>query len=193
MKLSRKGIYALRVLPHLAEAYGKAPLSVSQLADLEDVPAKYLEQILSTLRKQGLLVSERGKDGGYALRVPPEEISLGDIVRGVDGPLAPIPCASRTAPHNSLDCPYDFETCWLRQLMLRVRDNISAVLDQENLAEMTVDAGASAGTNGSNRAARRNKGGRGGGAGVTGCGRKTRGIQSGENGSVLRRRGRGRT
>jgi Rrf2 family protein len=136
MKLSNKGIYALRVLPHLARAYGSGPLSVAYLARAEGVPAKYLEQILSTLRRQGLLVSERGKDGGYSLRRPPSEITLGDVIRAVDGPLAPIPCASRTAPHSDPDCPYPFETCWLRMLMLRVRDNISEVLDSENLADM---------------------------------------------------------
>ena len=140
MKLSRKGVYALRVLPHLAKSFGNAPISVTQLCEKEKVPPKYLEQILSTLRKSGLLVSERGKDGGYALRKPPEEITLGDIIRAVDGPLAPIPCASRTAPHADPGCPYPFDTCWLRALMLRVRDNISAVLDQENLAEMTAEA-----------------------------------------------------
>ncbi len=140
MKLSKKGQYALRVLRHLAENFGDKPLSVSHLAKIENVPYKYLEQILSTLRKQGLLVSAHGKDGGYALRRHPSKITLGDIIRAVDGPLAPIPCASRTAPHQTCDCPYPFETCWLRQVMLRVRDNISAVLDQETLEQMTLDA-----------------------------------------------------
>jgi Rrf2 family protein len=137
MKLSKKSIYALRVLPHLARAYGQSRLSVTELARLERVPGKYLEQILTTLRKQGILVSEHGKDGGYILRRPPERISLGDVIRALDGPLAPIPCASRSAPHTDPDCPYPFESCWLRKLMVRVRDNISAVLDQESLAEMT--------------------------------------------------------
>ena len=140
MKLSKKGLYALRVLRHLAEFYGQNPISVSHLAEMEGVPGKYLEQILSTLRKQGLLISTHGKDGGYTLRKKPEDITLGEIVRAVDGPLAPIPCASRSAPHACNDCPYTFETCWLRQVMLRVRDNISAVLDQESLAQMMNDA-----------------------------------------------------
>jgi Rrf2 family protein len=82
------------------------------------------------------VVSERGRDGGYRLRLPPDQITLGDIIRAVDGPLAPIPCASRTAPHEDPECPHPFEDCWLRHLMLRVRDNISAVLDRENLAEI---------------------------------------------------------
>ncbi len=140
MKLSRKGVYALRVLPHLARSYGGQPISVAELARIEDVPPKYLEQILTILRKQGLLVSERGKDGGYSLRKRPEEITLGDVIRALDGPLAPIPCASRTAPHNHPECPHPPETCWLRHLMLRVRDNISAVLDGENLAQMAQEA-----------------------------------------------------
>jgi len=140
MKLSKKGVYALRVLRHLADNYGQDPLSVSHLARIEQVPQKYLEQILSTLRKQGLLVSVHGKDGGYSLRLPPDKVTLGDIVRAVDGPLAPIPCASRTAPHTDPECPYPFDTCWLRMLMLRVRDNISAILDQETLAEMVLAA-----------------------------------------------------
>ena len=140
MKLSKKSIYGLRVLQHLALAYGERPLSAAHLAKEEGVSAGYLEQVLGTLRKAGFLVSERGKEGGYSLRVAPEEITLGDIVRAIDGPLAPIPCASRTAPHRDPDCPYPYETCWLRRLMLRVRDNISAVLDRETLAEMAAEA-----------------------------------------------------
>jgi len=140
MKLSKKGIYSLRVLRYLAESYGKKPLSVAYLAEVEDVPRKYLEQVLSTLQKQGILVSVRGKEGGYALRKPPDHITLGDIIRAVDGPLAPIPCASRTAPAVCQDCPYDYETCWLRLLMLRVRDNISEILDKENLSQMVRDS-----------------------------------------------------
>ncbi len=140
MKLSKKGIYALRVLPHLAEAYGREPLSAAQLARREGIPVKYLEQVLTTLRKAGFLVSERGKEGGYSLRLSPQEITLGDVIRAIDGPLAPIPCASRTAPAHDPNCPYPFETCWLRRLMLRVRDNIAAVLDQETVAEMAADA-----------------------------------------------------
>ncbi|MBD3336473.1 MAG: Rrf2 family transcriptional regulator, partial [Candidatus Eisenbacteria bacterium] len=127
-------------LLHLAEHYGDEPISVAHLARIEKLPVKYLEQILSLLRKRGLLISTRGKDGGYALRRPPGEITLGDIVRAVDGPLAPIPCASRTAPHDDPDCPYPFDACVVRKLMLRVRDNVSAVLDQETLASMLDDS-----------------------------------------------------
>lgn len=143
MKLSTKSIYALRVLPYLVEAYNSRPLSANELAEKEGISLKYLEQVLSTLRKSGLLISIHGKKGGYSLRKPPEEISLGDIIRSIDGPLAPIPCASRTAPYRQDECPYPYDSCWLRHLMLRVRDNISDVLDSENLAQMTSDAGKS--------------------------------------------------
>ncbi|MCZ7584875.1 MAG: Rrf2 family transcriptional regulator [Deltaproteobacteria bacterium] len=137
MKLSKKGEYALRVMRHLAAENGGKPLSTAYLARTEGVPLKYLEQVLSQLRNQGLLLSTHGKDGGYTLRRPAADISLGDIIRAVDGPLAPIPCASRTAPARCPDCPNDYDTCWLRHLMLSVRDNISDVLDRESLAAMT--------------------------------------------------------
>lgn len=143
MKLSTRGLYALRVLSQLAMHYGEAPLSVAELARREGISTKYLEQIIATLKKQGLLISTRGKQGGYALRKPPEQITLGDIIRSVDGPLAPIACASRTAPFVCSDGPYEYETCWIRHLMLRVRDNISAILDQETLADMVREAAKS--------------------------------------------------
>jgi Rrf2 family protein len=142
MKLSKKGTYALRALRHLAEAGEGTFLSVADLAEREDIPVKFLEQILAILRTQGVLVSRRGKEGGYALRLSPGQVTLGDVIRAVDGPLAPLPCASRTAtaPCEEPDCPYEFETCWLRLLMLRVRDNISAILDEETLEDMAGSA-----------------------------------------------------
>ncbi len=143
MKLSKRGIYALRVLRHLAAHYGEGSLSSARLAKIERVPKKYLEQILTLLCKRGLLISERGKEGGYRLRKPPDEVTLGDVIRMVDGPLAPIPCASRSMPTEDPDCPYTRESCWMRLLMLRVRDNISAILDNETLAKMAEDAGDS--------------------------------------------------
>jgi len=143
MKLSTRGIYALRILSQLALHYGEAPLSVAELSRREDISAKYLEQVIAILRKRGLLVSTRGKQGGYALRKSPEQITLGEIVRSVDGPLAPIPCASITAPFVCTDGPYEYESCWIRHLMLRVRDNISAILDQETLADMIKDVARS--------------------------------------------------
>ncbi|MBU1699214.1 MAG: Rrf2 family transcriptional regulator [Candidatus Eisenbacteria bacterium] len=139
MKLSNKGLYSLRVLRHLAEDYGKEPLSVAYLSREEGLPLKYLEQILSLLRKSGLLMSRRGKDGGYSLIRPPEEITVGDVIRAVEGPLAPLLCASVEMDHKKFcDCPHEIENCWIRLLMLQVRENISAVLDQYTLATMVM-------------------------------------------------------
>ena len=129
MHLSKKSVYALRALRLLTEAYGSRPLSVRRLAEQEDIPPKYLEQVLLSLKNKGVLVSARGKEGGYSLRLPPDRTSLGDIIRAIDGPLAPIACASRTAPHQCPDCPYPYESCWVRHLMLEVRDSIADVLD----------------------------------------------------------------
>jgi Rrf2 family protein len=143
MKLSKRGIYALRVLRHLAAHHGEGAISSAHLARVERVPKKYLEQILTLLSKRGLLISERGKEGGYRLRKPPDEVTLGDVIRMVDGPLAPIPCASRTMPTEDPDCPYTRDTCWMRLLMLRVRDSISEILDKETLAMMAESARSS--------------------------------------------------
>lgn len=140
MKLSKKSIYALRTLWYLAEAHGKKLLSVAYLAKQENISAKYLEQVFSTLRKAGFLISERGKEGGYFLREPPEDITLGDIIRAIDGPLAPLPCASQRLPYKDPACQYIYETCWIRHLMLRVRDNICEVLDNETLSNMAAEA-----------------------------------------------------
>lgn len=136
MKVSKKGIYALRVLRHMTERRGEGPLSVAWLAEREKLSVKYLEQVLAVLRKGSLVVSTRGKQGGYELRLPPEDITVGRVLRLVDGPLAPIACASRTAPHPCEDCPDPFESCWVRGLMLEVRDSISDIVDRRTLADL---------------------------------------------------------
>jgi Rrf2 family protein len=139
MKLSNKGLYSLRVLRHIADSYGKGPLSVAYLSRIENLPLKYLEQILSQLRKSGLLMSTRGKDGGYSLIRPPSEITVGDVIRAVEGPLAPLLCASAEMNHQKhCDCPHEIESCWIRLLMMRVRESISDVLDQYTLATMVL-------------------------------------------------------
>jgi len=136
MRLSNKSLYALEALRHLARNYGGKPLSAARLAADCDFSSKYLEQVLAALKNKGIVVSERGKHGGYALRLPPEKITLGDIVRAIDGPLAPIGCASRTAPSYNRCKHCRPDTCWIRKVMLRVRDNMSAIMDRETLAEM---------------------------------------------------------
>jgi Rrf2 family protein len=110
-------------------------LSIQEIARRERTPKKFLEQVLLALNKAGIVQSVRGKAGGYALRGGPETISLGDIVRAVDGPVAPLPCANRDAPVKCSACP-SLEHCWLRPLLLEVDDAVKAVLDHVTLAEM---------------------------------------------------------
>lgn len=110
-------------------------LSIQDIAQRENIPKKFLEQVLLALNKAGIVQSLRGKAGGYALRTTPAAITLGDIVRAVDGPLAPIPCANLDAPVKCPDCP-SLELCWLRPLMLDIGSTMNATLDQISLAEM---------------------------------------------------------
>jgi Rrf2 family protein len=135
MKLSKKSEYALRALVCLASPESPAMLSIQEIARRERAPKKFLEQVLLALNKAGVVQSIRGKAGGYALRGEPETISLGDIVRAVDGPIAPLPCANRDTPVKCSDCP-SLQHCWLQPLMLEVGDAVNAALDRITLAEM---------------------------------------------------------
>ena len=136
MKLSKRGEYALRALIDfgLAQALGRPLLQVSELASKEDLPIKFLEQILMQLKAAGYLESRRGKHGGYLLSRPPENISIGQVIRLIDGPLAPITCVSQTA-YKRCSCP-DEEHCGLRLLMLDVRNAITKILDRYTLADV---------------------------------------------------------
>ncbi|HEY0789809.1 MAG TPA: Rrf2 family transcriptional regulator [Chthoniobacterales bacterium] len=136
MKLSKRGEYALRALIDfgLAQASGRPLLQVNELASKEDLPVKFLEQILMQLKAGGYLESRRGKHGGYLLALPPQGISIGQVVRLIDGPLAPIACVSQTA-YERCTCP-DEEHCGLRMLMMDVRNAISDILDRFTLADV---------------------------------------------------------
>jgi Rrf2 family protein len=136
VKLSKRGEYALRALIDfgLAQALGRPLLQVSELASKEELPIKFLEQILMQLKAGGYLESRRGKLGGYLLARPPENIAIGSVVRLIDGPLAPINCVSQTA-YERCTCP-DEEHCGLRMLMLDVRNAIANILDRYTLADV---------------------------------------------------------
>ena len=136
MKVSKRGEYALRALIDfgLAAALGRPLLQVSELASKEDLPVKFLEQILMQLKSAGYLESRRGKRGGYLLSRPPENICIGAVIRLIDGPLAPIACVSQTA-YERCSCP-DEEHCGLRMLMLDVRNAIANILDRYTLADI---------------------------------------------------------
>src|SRR6266496_4478872 len=136
MKLSKKGEYALRSLINLGIAadVGRSLLQASELAASEQLPVKFLEQILQALKEAGFIESARGKFGGYRLAKPMREITIGQVVRLIDGPLAPIGCVSQSA-YEKCTCP-DEEHCGLRMLMLDVRNAIAKILDRYTLAEI---------------------------------------------------------
>lgn len=136
MKLSKKGEYALRSLINLgiAAEVGRSLVQVTELADSEQLPIKFLEQILQVLKEAGFVESRRGKYGGYRLAKPARKIPIGAVVRLIDGTLAPIGCVSQTA-YERCTCP-DEEHCGLRMLMLDVRNAITGILDRYTLADV---------------------------------------------------------
>ncbi len=136
MKLSKKGEYALRALIDLgiAAEVDRELVQVAELAEKELIPIKFLEQIMQEMKAAGLVVSQRGKFGGYRLSGPASEISIGSVIRLIDGPLAPIGCVSHTV-YEKCSCP-DETHCGLRMLMLDVRNAIAGILDRYSLADV---------------------------------------------------------
>lgn len=132
--LSHKAKYALKALFQLAAAPPGTMMLVADIARRENAPKKFLELILLELKRDGLVYSLRGRNGGYALAKEPREIMLGQVVRLMDGPLAPIPCASLTAYRPCADCG-DERRCRVRMVMREVRDAVAAILDHRSLAD----------------------------------------------------------
>lgn len=138
--LSQKTRYALRALVELARADGSQVTS-GELAARADAPRKFLEAILLELARSRIVVSRRGKFGGYLLARPPGEISFAEVIRALDGPLALAPCVSRLSFRKCDDCP-DLATCSLREALLRARDATSEVLEAYSLADAATGRGA---------------------------------------------------
>jgi Rrf2 family protein len=130
--LSQRGRYALKALLNLAGARA-IPKDVGAIAGEENIPRKFLEAIMSDLRRAGLVESRRGKLGGYRLARPAEAITFGEVMRVTNGPLALIPCASRAFYRRCDDCP-DETACILRRIMGAVREEVSDILDRTTLA-----------------------------------------------------------
>ena len=132
--LTQRSRYGLRAMLLLArEPKGHHPVPMSRIAADADVPRKFLEIILTELKASNLVVSTRGKQGGFALARPAHLISLGDIIRVIEGPLALVPCVSRTAYKKCKDCR-DEEKCEIRRAMMIVRDDTARILDGTSLA-----------------------------------------------------------
>lgn len=137
--LSQKARYALRSLVELARAGPDQQLTTAVIAERADAPRKFLEAILLELTRRGLVVSRRGKFGGYMLARPSAEISFAEVIRVIDGPLALAPCVSQMAFRKCDDCP-DLDTCALRPALRKARDATAEVLETYSLADATTDS-----------------------------------------------------
>lgn len=131
--LSQKAKYALKAMIALADQNQGAILQAADIAERQNIPRKFLELILLELRKHGLVDSHRGKNGGYSLAQPADTVTFGQIIRIMDGPLAPIPCASLTGYRRCVDCQ-DEKACAIRRAMREVRDAAAGILDGLTLA-----------------------------------------------------------
>jgi Rrf2 family protein len=133
--ISKKTKYALKALIYLAREQDKGPILIADLAQEERIPKKFLELILLALKNSGVLQSKKGKGGGYYLARPPREISMGKVIRILEGPLAPVPCVSETAYARCEECDDEW-SCGIRLVMKDVRDAMAQILDSATLAEV---------------------------------------------------------
>ncbi|SMF66114.1 RrF2 family transcriptional regulator [Allosphingosinicella indica] len=132
--LSQRTRYTIRALLHLADRYGAGPVQLAEIAEAQAIPSKFLTVMLSEMRREGLVNSLRGREGGYWLARPPHEISYGEIVRLTRGSLGLLPCASRRAYEKCENC-IDEDRCRLHRVMLMVRDETARILDGLTLAD----------------------------------------------------------
>jgi Rrf2 family transcriptional regulator, cysteine metabolism repressor len=133
---STRGEYGVRLMVELARHYGDGPVSLSEMADHEALPRPYLEQLVVSLREAGLVNSTRGARGGYELARPPTDIRMGAVLRALEGPIAPMVCASEDAAHAGICDRTGF--CNVNLLWVKVRDAITGALDSVTLADLAV-------------------------------------------------------
>ena len=134
MKLSLRGEYALRALIVLWLNAGEEVLRIQTISEQQNIPKRFLEQILNDLRTAGILESKRGLAGGYKLRMAPDKITLAQVIRLIEGPLAPVSCVSEKF-YERCSCP-DEEKCGIRSIMKEVRDAIVEILEKVTLAQL---------------------------------------------------------
>lgn len=130
--LTSKAKYALRAMIDLAKSDKDGPVFIADIADRQDIPRRFLENILSELRRAQLVVSHRGKNGGYALARPGKDISFAEVIRAIEGPLALAPCASLKAYRKCDDCVGE-EECEIRKSLIEARDATAKVLERRKL------------------------------------------------------------
>ena len=133
--LTAKGKYGLKAVVHLASLQPGTTTQAIEIADAHNIPKKFLDAILGELRNAGIVHAKKGPGGGYMLAQAPSEIKVGDVIRQLDGPLAPIACASRTSYEPCSDCK-NVKACVVRITMTRVRDAMSEVLDRLSVADV---------------------------------------------------------
>ncbi|MBI4115847.1 MAG: Rrf2 family transcriptional regulator [Candidatus Omnitrophica bacterium] len=132
MKLTKRGEYGLRALLALAMVHGQRTLSLREISSKENLPTKFLEQIMMVLKRSNLVESVKGKHGGYSLSRSPEKITVGEVIRAVDGPLAPIANAREIQKQiQKVD-----RHAGLYVILLDVRNAISEILDHKSLADI---------------------------------------------------------
>jgi Rrf2 family protein len=133
--ITMKTKYALKALTHLARANEGEPVLIAEIADREGIPKKFLELILRELRQHGILESRKGRGGGYSLRSKPETITLAAIIRVLDGPLAPVPCLSRTAYRRCDGCVEE-STCGVRLVLKELYAATTNILETTTIADI---------------------------------------------------------
>ncbi|WP_203294165.1 RrF2 family transcriptional regulator [Luteirhabdus pelagi] len=133
--ISRKTKYGLKALTFLARRQGNDPVQISVIAESENISQKFLESILLSLRKTGFLQSKKGKGGGYYLLKSAENIKIAEVYRILEGPIALVPCVSLNFYEKCDDCP-DEDSCTVRKLMIKVRDNALAILANTTLQDL---------------------------------------------------------
>lgn len=133
MRLSTRSHYGLRAMAALARAHGRGPLSLSEIAEDEELSLAYLEQLIALLRRANLVIATRGVHGGYQLKRDPREITVGDIVRVLEGPIAPVECASEEGGGSC--CERETE-CTTKEVWVKMRESIAQVLDSTSLYDV---------------------------------------------------------
>src|SRR4051812_8749617 len=132
--ISHKAKYALRALVVLARSRPGEPVMISEISREQGIPKKFLEQILLELKRAGIVLSRRGRAGGYELLRPAEKVTFGEVLRLIDGPIAPLPCLSKIAYRRCEDCKQE-DTCEIRHVFARVTLATRDVLDNTTLAD----------------------------------------------------------
>lgn len=133
LQVSERAHYGLRAMTELAKAYGQGPLALARIAEVEHLPAGYLEQLAMPLRRAGLIEGRRGAHGGYLLSLPPADVTVGAVIRALEGPVAPVECL--TEEYVTGTCGRE-PSCVSQSLWLQVKVSVDRVLDSVTLADL---------------------------------------------------------